>query len=163
VIDAIQTDAAINPGNSGGPLTDMSGRVVGINSAIATVSGASASGGQSGNIGVGFAIPANDAVKVAQQLIAKGTAQHATLGVSAQTAPDGGGAAIQEVQANSPAASAGLRNGDVIVKVGDRAVVDVDSLVAAVRDHDPGSKVEITYKRDGKEAKATATLVGRGN
>jgi putative serine protease PepD len=163
VIDAVQTDAAINPGNSGGPLVDMSGRVVGINSAIATVSGASAGGGQSGNIGVGFAIPANDAVKVAQQLIDKGSAQHATLGVSAQNSQDGSGAVIQEVQANTPAASAGLRNGDQIVKVGDRAVVDVDSLVAAVRDHDPGSKVDITYKRDGKQATVSVTLVGRGN
>jgi putative serine protease PepD len=142
-------------------LANLRGQVVGVNSAIATTGGTI--GGQSGNIGVGFAIPANDAVKVAQQLIDKGSAQHATLGVSAQNSQDGSGAVIQEVQANTPAASAGLRNGDQIVKVGDRAVVDVDSLVAAVRDHDPGSKVDITYKRDGKQATVSVTLVGRGN
>ncbi|MDQ1657513.1 MAG: putative serine protease PepD [Cryptosporangiaceae bacterium] len=161
VIDAIQTDAAINPGNSGGPLVDLSGRVVGINSAIATVSGASAQGGgQSGNIGVGFAIPANDAIKIAQQLISKGSAQHATLGVSAQTADDGSGAVVAQIQPGQPAAAAGLKNGDEITKVGDRTVVDVDSLIAAIRDHDPGSKVQITYKRGGQVQTVTVTLVG---
>ena len=77
VIDAVQTDAAINPGNSGGALVDLEGRVVGVNSAIAT-----AGDGSSGNIGVGFAIPSNDAVTVAEQLIADGTADHPLLGVS---------------------------------------------------------------------------------
>jgi putative serine protease PepD len=162
VIDAVQTDAAINPGNSGGPLVDMSGRVVGINSAIATVSGGGAPGsGQSGNIGVGFAIPANDAVKIAQQLIEKGKAEHATLGVKVQNRPDGPGAVLDVVDPNTPAEAGGLRNGDVVTKVGDRTVVDVDSLVAAIRDHDPGDKVEITYERAGKQAKTTVTLVGK--
>jgi putative serine protease PepD len=158
VIDAVQTDAAINPGNSGGPLVDMAGRVVGINSAIATVSGGN---GQAGNIGVGFAIPANDAVKIAQQLITRGSADHATLGVSAQNAPGGTGAAIEQVQPDAPAAKAGLRAGDVVTAVGNRPVIDVDSLVVAIRDHQPGESVEITYKRGGQTAKAKATLSGK--
>jgi putative serine protease PepD len=155
VIDAVQTDAAINPGNSGGPLVDLEGRVIGINSAIASVS-QSVNGGQSGNIGVGFAIPANDAADVADQLIAKGYAEHAILGVGAQDAQSG--AQIQNVTNGGPAASAGLQDGDVVTKVGDRQVFDVDSLIAAVRDHEPGEKVTVSYTRDGSTHTATVTL-----
>jgi putative serine protease PepD len=162
VIDAVQTDAAINPGNSGGPLVDLSGRVIGINSAIATVGGGDngfpGQSTQSGNIGVGFAIPADDAVRIAQQLIADGTATHATLGVSAQDAADGAGATVASVVPGSPADKAGLRAQDVVTAIGDRRVIDVDSLVAAVRDHQPGDKVTVHYQRGGKEAKVEATL-----
>jgi len=162
VIDAIQTDAAINPGNSGGPLVDLSGRVIGINSAIATVGGGNngfpGQSSQSGNIGVGFAIPANDAVKIAQQLIENGKASHATLGVSAQDSADGTGATVASVVPGSAASKAGLRAGDVITAVGSRRVVDVDSLVAAVRDHQSGDKVGVTYVRGGKSSKVVATL-----
>jgi putative serine protease PepD len=140
VIDAVQTDAAINPGNSGGALVDLEGRVV----------------------GVGFAIPSNDAVQVAEQLIADGTADHPLLGVdvgeSAGTTQ--AGAVLAGVTAGGPAAHAGLQAGDVVTEVGDRAVVDADSLVVAIRDHAPGAQVEITYTRDGRSHTTTATLAG---
>jgi putative serine protease PepD len=162
VIDAIQTDAPINPGNSGGALVDLNGRVIGVNSAIATVgggdSGIPGQSSQSGNIGVGFAIPADDAVQIAQQLISEGKASHATLGVSAQDSTEGAGATVMSVVSGSPASKLGLREGDVITAVASRRVVDVDSLVAAVRDHKPGDKVTITYTRAGKTAKGDATL-----
>jgi putative serine protease PepD len=155
VIDAVQTDAAINPGNSGGALVDLAGRVVGVNSAIAT-----AGGGSSGNIGVGFAIPSNEAVEVAEQLLADGTADHPLLGVSVGegTRTAGSGAVLTAVTAGGPAAEAGLQAGDVVTEVGGRAVVDADSLIVAVRDHAPGATVEVTYARDGRERTTSATL-----
>ena len=155
VIDAVQTDAAINPGNSGGALVDLQGRVVGVPSAIAT-----AGDGSSGNIGVGFAIPSNDAVAVAEQLIADGTADHPLLGVSVgePTGAAPAGAVLTAVTAGGPAADAGLRAGDVVTAVGDRAVVDADSLIVAVRDHAPGATVEVAYTRDGRSATTSATL-----
>jgi len=155
VIDAVQTDAAINPGNSGGALVDLQGRVVGVNSAIAT-----AGDGSSGNIGVGFAIPSNDAVEVAEQLIADGTADHPLLGVSVgeSTGAASTGAVLTAVTAGGPAADAGLQAGDVVTQVGDRAVVDADSLIVAVRDHEVGAEVEITYTRGGASRTTTATL-----
>ena len=149
ILDAIQTDAAINPGNSGGALVDLAGRVVGINSAIATVS-------ESGNIGVGFAIPANEAVDVAEQLIADGSAEHPSLGVSVGNAD--GGAGIADVVPGGPAAAAGLEAGDVVTRVGERRVTDVDGLIAAIRDHEPGEQVAITFLRDGRAQTVTATL-----
>ncbi|TQS41569.1 S1C family serine protease [Cryptosporangium phraense] len=162
VIDAVQTDAAINPGNSGGALVDLSGRVIGINSAIATVSSSSGFGGQqesqSGNIGVGFAIPADTALNVAKQLIQDGTAEHATLGVSAQDTQAGTGAQIAQVTSGSAADKAGLKAGDVVTAIGDRRVTDTDGLVAAVRSHSPGESVKVTYTRGGQSATATATL-----
>jgi len=163
VIDAVQTDAPINPGNSGGPLVDLQGRVVGINSAIATVgSGSGVPGGdQSGNIGVGFAIPANDAANITDQLIADGIAKHASLGVQASDAAGAEGATIQQVTAGGAADTAGLRVGDIVAAVGDRAVTDVDSLVVAIRDHRPGDQVKITYRRGDGEATATVTLGAR--
>ena len=156
VIDAIQTDAAINPGNSGGPLVNLAGEVVGINSAIATVGGSA--GGESGNIGVGFSIPSNDVTNIADQLVKSGTAVHASLGVSVGEARDDSGPELEKVQAGSPAADAGLKVGDVITKVGDRAVYDVDSLLAAVRDHQPGDQVTITLLRGGDEQTVTVTM-----
>ena len=155
VIDAVQTDAAINPGNSGGALVDLAGRVVGVNSAIAT-----AGSGSSGNIGVGFAIPSNEAVEVAEQLVADGTADHALLGVGVgePTGATTAGAVLTGVTAGGPAAGAGLRAGDVVTQVGERRVVDADSLVVAVRDHAPGATVEVTYVRDGRERTTSATL-----
>ena len=164
VIDAVQTDAAINPGNSGGALVDLAGQVVGVNSAIATT-GDSSTGTQSGNIGVGFAIPSNDVVEVADELIADGTASHAQIGISvgdAASANDGTpglGASVQQVTAGSPAADAGLRTGDVVTKVDDRAVTDSDSLIVAIRAHQPGDTVTITYTRNGSTATTKATLV----
>ncbi|GAA3384314.1 S1C family serine protease [Cryptosporangium minutisporangium] len=158
VLDAVQTDAAINPGNSGGALVDLSGRVIGVNSAIATVGGSGQQESQSGNIGVGFAIPSDTALDVAKQLIEDGTAEHATLGVSAQDTQTGTGAQLAQVTSGSAADKAGLRAGDVVTAIGDRRVTDTDGLVAAVRSHEPGESVEVTYQRGGDTTTTTATL-----
>jgi putative serine protease PepD len=160
VIDAVQTDAAINPGNSGGPLVDMAGNVIGINSAIATLG--DSAGGQSGSIGLGFAIPVDQASRVAKELIDSGSASHARLGVSVgDAAADNGlstGAAIQSVEAGGAAAEAGLRAGDVVTGLDDRRITDADSLIAAVRSYPPGTEVTVTYQRNGDEATAKVTL-----
>ncbi len=167
VIDAVQTDAAINPGNSGGALVDLAGRVVGINSAIATT-GSSASGSQSGNIGVGFAIPSTTAGKVADQLINTGHATHSQIGISAADSASstngapGLGAGVRSVSTGGPADSAGLVAGDVIVKVGNRPVTDANSLIVAIRALDPGTKVSLTYRRGGVTHTAQVTLARAG-
>lgn len=160
VIDAIQTDAAINPGNSGGALVDLAGRLVGINSAIATVGNSGS--GQSGNIGVGFAIPANEAVRVANELISNGKATHAQLGVgvadSANSPNQVSGATLNQVNPGGAAASAGLRSGDVVTKIDDRGITSAESLVAAVRSHAPGASVTVTYSRGGATRTTKVTL-----
>ncbi|MEO7980923.1 MAG: trypsin-like peptidase domain-containing protein [Sporichthyaceae bacterium] len=162
VIDAIQTDAAINPGNSGGPLVNLKGEVIGINSAIASLG--AASGSQSGSIGVGFSIPIDQARRVATQLVDSGTATHAQLGVSVRDASASGsrifsdGAAVAQVTAGGSAAQAGLQAGDVLTKVGDRPVDSADALIAAIRSHQAGDKVVLTYVRSGSTTTVTATL-----
>jgi putative serine protease PepD len=171
VIDAIQTDAAINPGNSGGALVDAEGKVIGINSAIATVATSDLPGqdsSQSGNIGVGFAIPGNSAKRIAQEIIDTGSATHALLGVSAQTASENGsavgtGAELVSVQDGSPAADAGLTTGDVITAVGDRAVTTSTELTAAVRSAQPGDKVTLTIRRGEDSSKVDVTLDAASN
>ncbi len=169
VLDAVQTDAAINPGNSGGPLVDSAGRVLGINSAIATLGGDSTgSAGQSGNIGVGFAIPIDYARGIADQLIRTGSATHAYLGVEATTAgsttagsdpTDGTGAELRSVQSGAPAAKAGLQVGDVVTAVRGRPVNTVDGLVAAVRSAGVGTALRLTYLRNGASHTVTVTTV----
>jgi S1-C subfamily serine protease len=161
VINAIQTDASINPGNSGGALVDGSGAVIGINSAIATLSTAGSTS-QAGSIGLGFAIPINEARQIAQQLIRTGKVRHATLGVTARSVTDGArdGALVESVAAGSAAANAGIKAGDVITRVGDRLVGGSDDLVVQVRAHKVGEKVQLTYVRGGRTVKATATLQG---
>lgn len=167
VTNAIQTSAAINPGNSGGALVNASGQLVGINSSIATL-GAS-QGSQSGSIGIGFAIPVNEAKAIATQLIEKGSAQHALLGVSSRdgTASDGSaeraGAGIAEVQPGTPAAAAGLRSGDVVVAVNGERVDSSLSLVAQIRERTVGDEVTLTVLRGGKELKLTATLTSKSS
>ncbi|HET9900520.1 MAG TPA: trypsin-like peptidase domain-containing protein [Actinomycetes bacterium] len=151
VIDAIQHDAPINPGNSGGALLDSQGRLVGINSAIATVGGQ-----QSGNIGVGFAIPSDTARNVAEQIIEQGYAERAYLGVSTSAAENG--AQVREVVAGGPAQGAGLQVGDVITQVGERRIDDADELTVAVRNNAPGDSVDVTYLRDGQENTVSVTL-----
>ncbi|MGY1802733.1 trypsin-like peptidase domain-containing protein [Blastococcus sp. SYSU D00922] len=165
VIDALQTDAAINPGNSGGALVNGAGEVIGINTAIATVaSGAPGSQSQSGNIGVGFAIPSNTAKRIAQEIVETGSATRAVLGVRAQTAADdqnsgvGTGAEIVSVEPGSAAADAGLQQGDVITAVGDRPVTTSTELTAAVRSQAPGATVELTVRRGEQTQTAEVTL-----
>ncbi len=155
VIDAVQTDAAVNPGNSGGPLVNSAGAVVGINTAIRTLGGES-----SGSIGLGFAIPITMARSVAEQIIKSGTVQHSTIGVNARSATDGvtDGAQVQNVQQDGPAAAAGIAEGDVITKVGDRAVGNADELVVAVRQNAVGSTVPVVLLRDGRQMTVNVTL-----
>jgi putative serine protease PepD len=158
VIDAIQTDAAINPGNSGGALINTDGEVVGINTAIASLAGGGGVGSQSGNIGVGFAIPIDSARSVAEQLVENGEATHAFLGVRITDSEDGSGAVVAQVDEGTPAADAGLQQGDVITKVDDTEVTSGSDLTSAIRSHQPGDKVTITYTRDGDQKTAEVTL-----
>ena len=144
VLDAIQTDAAINPGNSGGALVDMSGQLVGINSAIATL-GADTSQSQSGSIGLGFAIPIDQAKRIADELIQNGTASHASLGVQVGNDATVDGAKIVDVTSGGAAAAAGLPSGVVVTKVDDRVIGSASALVAAVRSKAPGDQVALTY------------------
>lgn len=157
VIDAIQTDAPINPGNSGGPLVDATGAVVGINTAIRTLSGDPLSGG---SIGLGFAIPIDDARQIAETLIAHGTVSHPSLGVNVRSATDGAidGAQVQSVDAGGPAARAGIAEGDVIVAIGTRAVRTADEMIVAVQQHAVGDAVPVTVLRDGRSMTVTVTL-----
>jgi putative serine protease PepD len=157
VTDAIQTDAAINPGNSGGPLVDSSGRVVGINTAIASLGGTSSGSSQSGNIGVGFAIPIDQAKTISDQLINGQTPSHAQLGISVSDAT-AGGAVVGEVSSGGGAAKAGLQTGDVIVQADSTTIADADALIAAVRSHKPGDTITVTYTRNGDRRTARVTL-----
>jgi putative serine protease PepD len=158
VIDAIQTDAAINPGNSGGPLVNTSGEVIGLDSAIATVGSSSSVASQSGNIGIGFAIPINSARVVADQLIAVGHAIHAELGVKGSDANDDAGAVVVSVAPGSGAARAGLHPGDVVTAVDGSPVPNFDTLVVDIRNHQPGQTVSVTFRRDGLSYTVAVTL-----
>ncbi len=153
VIDAVQTDAAVNPGNSGGPLVDDEGRVIGINSAIRSESG--------GSIGLGFAIGVDDVTQVAQQLIRTGTMHHPEIGVNARTVTNEQtiGAQVANVQAGSPAQQAGVVEGDVIVRVGDREVGGADELVVAVHGTEVGVPAPVTLIRSGREVQVQVTPV----
>jgi putative serine protease PepD len=159
-INALQTDAAINPGNSGGPLVDSTGSVIGVNSAIATLG--TSFGSQSGSIGLGFAIPINQARKTADQLIKNGKATYPVLGVSIDMNFDGDGALIStldnSVLPGGPAAKAGLKAGDVIIKFDERTITSAEELIVAIRAKSVGDKVELTYTRNGVSATATVVL-----
>lgn len=147
LIDAIQTDAAINPGNSGGALVNLNGELVGIPSVIATLGG---SEGESGSIGLGFAIPADQAMDTAQQLIDNGRATHPVIGAQVDTRETTtGGAVIAEVTGGGPAEKAGLKSGDVVTKVDDRVVDNGVSLIAAIRSHKVGDEVTLTVTDSG--------------
>jgi len=163
IIDAIQTDAAINPGNSGGPLVDMSGAVVGVNSAIATLSGDAATGAQGGSIGLGFAIPIDQAKRIATEILKQGYATHAIIGVHLDTAFTGDGARIgdphaQAVTPRGPAARAGLRSGDVVVAADGERITSPEELIVAIRKHAPGDRMTLTYVRSGHRHTTTVTL-----
>lgn len=159
-INALQTDAAINPGNSGGPLVDATGAVIGVNSAIASLG--STIGGQSGSIGLGFAIPINQARKTANQLIKTGKATYPIIGISLDLNYAQGGAKISDtptgVHAGSPAAAAGLQAGDVITKFDGKTINGPDELIVAVRAKNVGDSVTLTYLRDGKSHNTSVTL-----
>jgi putative serine protease PepD len=154
-INALQTDAAINPGNSGGPLVDMSGRVIGVNSAIATVRGTIQ--GQSGNIGLGFAIPIDQARRTAEQLIATGKASYPVIGANVDPNFEGG-AKISEVSAGSPAQRAGVKVNDVITSIDSQKVDSAEVLIVAIRAHKPGERVVLNLERGARTVQVTVTL-----
>jgi putative serine protease PepD len=140
----LQTDAAINPGNSGGPLLDAQGRVIGVNSQIA-------SGSAQQNAGVGFAVPVDTVKEVVPKLIGGEEIKRAYLGVSTRPAETEDGAVVFTITPGGPAADSDLRPGDRIVKVADRPVKDPDDLSAAILDHEPGERIELTVVRGGDE------------
>ncbi|MEQ4303385.1 trypsin-like peptidase domain-containing protein [Plantactinospora sp. B6F1] len=147
----LQTDAPINPGNSGGALVNTRAEVIGINTAILTA------GQGSGNIGVGFAIPSNKARAIAEALQRGEKVSHPSLGVQV-TPAENGGALISGVVPGSPAAKAGLQQGDVVTQFGDKKIGDADDLVGAVQAGKVGDQVQVTYTRNGVEKTATVTL-----
>jgi putative serine protease PepD len=158
----IQTDAAINPGNSGGALLDEDGKVIGINVAIASTGSASTAG----SIGVGFAIPANLAKRVAFELIEDGTASHGLLGATVADVEDDTsiadsssvGAAIQAVTPDGPAEKAGLKKGDVVTEINGLPITGKTDITAQVRVLAGGSDAQITYVRDGRSYTADVVL-----
>ncbi|MBP2707652.1 trypsin-like peptidase domain-containing protein [Microbispora sp. RL4-1S] len=165
LINAIQTDAAINPGNSGGPLVNTAGEVIGVNSAIATLGG-TAIGQQSGSIGLGFAIPVNQVRRIAQELVATGTARTSRIGISIDqsyqgqgvriaTRTEGGAAAVTP---GGPADRAGLRPGDIILEVGGQPVGDSRELIVTIRSRAPGDKVSVRFQHDGQLRTAMVTV-----
>ncbi|MCL3992843.1 S1C family serine protease [Streptomyces lavenduligriseus] len=168
-MSALQTDASINPGNSGGPLLDASGAVIGINSAIQSTGSGGFGTGQSGSIGLGFAIPINQAKYVAQQLIKTGKPVYAKIGASVSLEDSSDGAKITDqgtggaaaVESGGPADKAGLKPGDVITKLDDHVIDSGPTLIGEIWTHQPGDKVTITYKRGGQERTADLTLGAR--
>jgi S1-C subfamily serine protease len=146
---AIQTDAAINPGNSGGPLLDGQGRVIGVNSQIASQSGS--------NSGVGFAVPVDQVKRVVPYLERGASVPHAYLGVSTAAAP-AGGAQVGSVVGGGPAEKAGIRQGDRIVQIGGQPIHNPDDLAATVNDHKPGEKIDVMFERGGQRRTLTVTL-----
>jgi putative serine protease PepD len=166
LVNAIQTDAAINPGNSGGALVDRAGRVIGINSAIASLGGGLT--GESGSIGVGFAIPIDEARAVAEEIIRTGRATHPYLGISGndltpQTAQQFNldvkqGAIVMEVTPGGPAQRAGIQARDIIVALGGTQVAGMGDLIGAIRSHKIGETVTVTYIRDGTKRTVRVTL-----
>jgi putative serine protease PepD len=162
VTNAIQTSAAINPGNSGGALVNNKGELIGINSSIASLG--QGAGSQSGNIGIGFAIPVKEAKSIAEQLIKSGKAEHAFLGVSTRdtVVTDGSakraGAQVASVSSGTPAANAGLKTGDVIIAVDGQRVDSATALVAQIREMKAGDKTTLTIIRNGSRQDVSVTL-----
>jgi len=155
VYNGLQTDAPINAGNSGGPLVDLQGHVIGINSAIATA------GGTPGSIGLGFAIPVDEARRVAQEILDSGAANRPVLGVQGGPTRSGdGGATVVAVLPGSPAAAAGLAAGDTVMRVGDARVADVTDLVARISAHAPGETVQLTVRNSAGAQRTVAVTLG---
>jgi putative serine protease PepD len=162
VLDAIQTDAAINPGNSGGALVNMNGQLVGVNSAIATL-GADSPDAQSGSIGLGFAIPVDQAKRIADELISTGKATHASLGVQVTSDKGTPGAKVVDVVVNGAAATAGVPKGVVVTKVDDRPINSADALVAAVRSKAPGDKISLTFQDPAGGSRTLPVTLGKAD
>jgi putative serine protease PepD len=166
VTNAIQTSAAINPGNSGGALVNVGGQLIGINSAIASL-GSSGSSSQSGNIGIGFAIPVNEARSIADQLISTGKATHPYLGVASKDGVVADGSAkraaavLSNVVSGTPADKAGLQAGDAIIAVDGNPIDGSLSLVAQVRERNVGDSVTLTVLRNGQRKNIDVTLVAK--
>jgi len=160
VTSAIQTNAAINPGNSGGALVDSSGALVGITSSIASLASNGSSSGQSGNIGIGFAIPSTQVKSVVEQLIANGTVKHPQLGIRASNGTSGTqlGAKVEDVTQGSAAAQAGLQKGDLITAIDGTPVVGSESLVAQVRSYEVGKEVTLKVLRGSETLELKVTL-----
>jgi putative serine protease PepD len=148
ITGAIQTDAAINQGNSGGPLLDANGHVLGLNDQIETNSGS--------NAGVGFAVPSNTAARVAAKIIAGKAVRHSFLGVHLNAT--GNGATVAQVQAGSPAASAGVRAGDVITAVNGTTVTSTDQFISVVDGYAPGDTVTLTITGGGQTSQIKVKL-----
>lgn len=164
VMSAIQTDAAINPGNSGGALVDMNGNLIGVNSAIASLSGGQDSqggGGQAGSIGLGFAIPVDQAKRIADELVSTGTVRHASLGVQLASSKDAPGAVVAGVVGGSAAATAGLPKGAVITKVDNQIIDGPDALVAAVHAKAPGDTMALTYADPSGTSRTVEVTLGQ--
>ncbi|MGK5533719.1 S1C family serine protease, partial [Streptomyces sp. URMC 129] len=163
-VNALQTDAPINPGNSGGPLVDLGGRVIGVNSAIRTADSGGFEAGQSGSVGLGFAIPVNQAKDVAEQLINHGRATHPVIGVTLDTGYPGEGARVGSstgdpaVVPGGPADRAGIEEGDVITEVDGDPVRGSDELIVKIRSHRPGDELSLTVERGGEERSLTVVL-----
>ncbi|MEU6938408.1 trypsin-like peptidase domain-containing protein [Streptomyces rubiginosohelvolus] len=167
-VDALQTDAPINPGNSGGPLVDSQAHVIGINSAIraADSGGGPESGGQSGSIGLGFAIPINQGKRVAEELISTGKATHPVIGVTLDMKYTGDGAKVgtkgadggPAVAKDGPADKAGIESGDVITQVEGQRVHSGEELIVKIRAHRPGDDLDLKLTRGGEERTVTLKL-----
>jgi S1-C subfamily serine protease len=165
--DAIQTDAPLNPGNSGGPLVNARGQVIGVDAAIETLGSDPITGTQGGSIGLGFAIPVNQARRVIVELIRTGHATHSVLGAALNENYAGTGAQIATsglaVMPGGPAARAGLRAGDVITRLGSQPITSADSLQDAITSQSPGSTVGISFIRHGQLMAAQVTLGSAGS
>ncbi|OEJ32875.1 S1C family serine protease [Streptomyces subrutilus] len=168
-MSALQTDASINPGNSGGPLLDGRGAVIGINSAIQSAGNGGFGGGQAGSIGLGFAIPINQAKNVAESLIQTGKPVYPVISVSVDLQAKTEGAKISEqgapandlVDPNGPAGKAGLKPGDIITEFGGKPVDSGPTLISMIWTYKPGDTVKLTYLRAGKPTTVDITLGSR--
>jgi putative serine protease PepD len=156
-INGIQTDAPINPGNSGGPLIDAGGRVIGVNSAILTLTGSET---QSGNIGLGFAIPIRQAVQVGRLLIRDGKATYPIIGANIGNETSGG-VELSSIESGGPADRAGLRVGDLVTSIDRQPVSSLEELIVAIRTHRPGESVTLAYERGATRGRAVVTLGSR--
>jgi putative serine protease PepD len=159
-INAVQTDAAINPGNSGGPLVNLQGQVIGVNSAIASMGGG-ITGDQGGNIGVGFAIPSEQVVTTAAQIISTGKAEYPVIGAGVKGSESLTGAVITNVEPGMPAARAGLKADDLVRRINGRPITSSIDLVVAIRSHVAGDKVTLTVERGGKTTDIHVTLAAK--